>query len=254
MSAMTPHELTDAIRTHHRSLAGTLDGYAADMEASAASPDSAALIALLDRLTSFLANDLLPHARGEERTLYPALDPIIREQGSPTATMSIDHEYIGEYVRKIVEMAGALRAASADGRAELARQLDRQLIQLQGLFSAHLAKEERVYLPLVEQAISSEGQHALLAALHEEAESAMKPDGATEEAVLDVRTVSPARRHPVIFGRFDALTPGLSFILVNDHDPKPLYYQLVAEYQGQLVWEYLEQGPEAWRVRVGKAN
>ncbi len=35
MSEMTPHELSDAIRAHHRSLAGELDGYAADVEASA---------------------------------------------------------------------------------------------------------------------------------------------------------------------------------------------------------------------------
>src|SRR5512136_984019 len=99
MSVVNQHELTDAIRAHHRSLAETLDGYAADAEANAVSVDSAALARLLDRLTSFLTGDLLPHARGEEQSLYPALDPIIREHGSPTATMSIDHEYIGEYVR-----------------------------------------------------------------------------------------------------------------------------------------------------------
>lgn len=254
MSDMTPHELTDAIRTHHRSLAGTLDSYAANMEASAANPDNAALTDLLDRLTTFLANDLLPHAQGEERTLYPALDPVIRAHGSPTATMSVDHEYIGAYARKITEMAGALRKASADERAELTRQLDRQLLQLQGLFSVHLAKEERIYLPLVEQTVSSDEQHALLAALHEEAENALEPSGATESNELDVRVLAPAQRHPVIFGRFNALEPGSSFVLVNDHDPKPLYYQLVAEYLGQLVWEYLEQGPVVWRVRVGKAS
>ncbi len=84
--------------------------------------------------------------------------------------MSVDHEYIGDYVRKITETAPALRAASADERAGLARQLDRLILQLQGVFAIHLDKEERVYLPLVEQAISSGDQHALLAALHEEAE------------------------------------------------------------------------------------
>jgi uncharacterized protein (DUF2249 family) len=62
------------------------------------------------------------------------------------------------------------------------------------------------------------------------------------------------RRHEVIFERFDALTAGESFILINDHDPKPLRYQLVAEYPGELLWEYLEQGPEVWRVRMGKVS
>jgi uncharacterized protein (DUF2249 family) len=57
----------------------------------------------------------------------------------------------------------------------------------------------------------------------------------------------------VIFERFNVLPVGGSFVLVNDHDPKPLYYQLVAEYEGQLLWQYLEEGPEVWRVRLGRA-
>jgi uncharacterized protein (DUF2249 family) len=56
----------------------------------------------------------------------------------------------------------------------------------------------------------------------------------------------------MIFQRFVALPVGGSFILVNDHDPKPLYYQLNFEYSGQLGWDYLEQGPEVWRVRISR--
>jgi uncharacterized protein (DUF2249 family) len=70
---------------------------------------------------------------------------------------------------------------------------------------------------------------------------------------LDVRTIGPRERHPLIFATFDALESGGAFLLVNDHDPKPLYYQFSAERQGQFSWEYLEQGPETWRVRVGKS-
>lgn len=70
---------------------------------------------------------------------------------------------------------------------------------------------------------------------------------------LDVRTIAPRERHPLIFTTFDALESGEAFLLVNDHDPKPLYYQFSAERQGQFSWEYLEQGPETWRVRVGKS-
>jgi uncharacterized protein (DUF2249 family) len=69
---------------------------------------------------------------------------------------------------------------------------------------------------------------------------------------LDIRNVAPAKRHPIIFERFDRLQSGESFILVNDHEPKPLYYQFQAEYTGMFVWEYLESGPETWRVRIGR--
>jgi uncharacterized protein (DUF2249 family) len=74
----------------------------------------------------------------------------------------------------------------------------------------------------------------------------------TAEKVVDVRSVAPAQRHPLIFGTYEALAPGQSFILVNDHDPKPLYYQFQAERSGEFNWDYLEQGPETWRVRIGR--
>jgi uncharacterized protein (DUF2249 family) len=51
----------------------------------------------------------------------------------------------------------------------------------------------------------------------------------TEAKIVDVRTTAPAQRHPLIFSAFEALAPGESFVLVNDHDPKPLYYQLKFE-------------------------
>ncbi|MGW5686669.1 DUF2249 domain-containing protein [Nonomuraea sp. NPDC003754] len=45
---------------------------------------------------------------------------------------------------------------------------------------------------------------------------------------------------------------GTAFVLVNDHDPKPLYYQFAAEHPGAFTWEYLEAGPEVWKVRIGR--
>lgn len=74
----------------------------------------------------------------------------------------------------------------------------------------------------------------------------------TGEKTLDVRQTPPAQRHPMIFGTFEDLKPGESFVLVNDHDPKPLYYQFQAERTGEFTWDYLEQGPTVWRVRVAK--
>jgi uncharacterized protein (DUF2249 family) len=74
----------------------------------------------------------------------------------------------------------------------------------------------------------------------------------TDDRQLDVREIPHARRHTLIFETFDALEPGSGFELVNDHDPKPLYYQLAAEQAGTFSWDYLEQGPETWRVRIGR--
>lgn len=74
----------------------------------------------------------------------------------------------------------------------------------------------------------------------------------TPDRVVDVRTEIPRVRHELIFTTFDDLPAGTAFVLVNDHDPKPLYYQLAAEHPGEFSWDYLEEGPEVWRVRIGR--
>ncbi|HYI24820.1 MAG TPA: DUF2249 domain-containing protein [Thermomicrobiales bacterium] len=70
------------------------------------------------------------------------------------------------------------------------------------------------------------------------------------EVTVDVREIVPRERHPLIFSTFGNLAAGESMRLVNDHDPKPLYYQFMAEHTGQFEWEYLEEGPETWQVRI----
>lgn len=74
------------------------------------------------------------------------------------------------------------------------------------------------------------------------------------ETILDVRSIVPKERHNLIFKTFENLRPAEAFVLVNDHDPKPLYYQFQAEHQGQFSWDYLEQGPDVWRVRIGRTG
>jgi uncharacterized protein (DUF2249 family) len=69
---------------------------------------------------------------------------------------------------------------------------------------------------------------------------------------LDVTTIAPKDRHPLIFKTFDELKNGGDLILTNDHDPKPLYYSFLHERGGQFGWEYLEQGPAVWKVKIMK--
>ena len=64
----------------------------------------------------------------------------------------------------------------------------------------------------------------------------------------------PRERHPKIFGTWAELAPGECILLVNDHDPVPLYYQFAAEHAGSFRWEYLEQGPDVFRVRITRGD
>lgn len=72
----------------------------------------------------------------------------------------------------------------------------------------------------------------------------------SRETVIDVRMIAPRLRHPMIFSAFENLASGEAFIIVNDHDPRPLHYQFAAEYPGIFEWNYDACGPEVWQVRV----
>ena len=62
----------------------------------------------------------------------------------------------------------------------------------------------------------------------------------------------PREKHPTIFKTFDSLQPGEFMQLINDHDPKPLQYQFMMERAEQFTWEYLEEGPDTWKVAIAK--
>lgn len=72
------------------------------------------------------------------------------------------------------------------------------------------------------------------------------------ENILNVTLLEPRQKHPTIFVRFDELAEGESLTIHNDHDPKPLYYQLLGERGNIFTWEYLQEGPEWWKVKISK--
>jgi uncharacterized protein (DUF2249 family) len=74
----------------------------------------------------------------------------------------------------------------------------------------------------------------------------------TKPMQLDVRIIPPREKHPTIFATFDELPSGDSSVLVNDHDPFPLRFQFDATMAGQFEWEYVEEGPQVWRVLISR--
>jgi len=67
---------------------------------------------------------------------------------------------------------------------------------------------------------------------------------------LDVRPMPPREKHPTIFRTFDGLGSGRAMLIINDHDPRPLQHQFMAERSSTFDWEYEQRGPEVWRVRI----
>lgn len=194
------------------------------------------------------------HHWKEEQHLFPALARRgVPVEGGPIGVMLAEHEEGRRLLRLMAE--GSDREAAGAVKAYAA------------LLRAHIDKENGILFPLAEQVLSEAEQQGLADGF-DAIEQTMLGSGAHErlvaellrmeaaatggEIVVDVRPVAPRDRHPMIFQTFEGLGAGEAFVLVNDHDPKPLYYQFSAERAGQFSWEYLEQGPEVWRVRIGK--
>lgn len=67
---------------------------------------------------------------------------------------------------------------------------------------------------------------------------------------FDVRVIPCRQKHALIFARWTELPVGDFFVLINDHDPVPLYYQFAAQFPGAFNWEYLVAGPDEFQVKI----
>jgi iron-sulfur cluster repair protein YtfE (RIC family) len=159
-----PLRPTDPLRARHRDLVAKVDELRA-AAAGAGDLDRAAVLARVAGSIAFLDKGLLPHARAEEESLYPLVE---RTLGSPgcTATMRRDHV-------EIARMAEALRFLEARLRNNPTREtieaLRRLLYGLHAVVMLHFAKEEELYLPLLDRELPEEAAEDLVEGMRETA-------------------------------------------------------------------------------------
>ena len=241
-----------AVEQHHALLAGSLALRVERLVSAVVNQNDSAARLSRDGLVAWCREELLPHARAEEEALYP-LAQARPEGGLLVEAMLAEHGVILALVEEIAAAVEPVRAAAA-ARA------------LQALFDAHLATENDLVVPLlagapeVSLAEVLSGMHALLGAggaggAHAAADpgcgghscSCGEVDGPGFPE-LDARTVPHAIRHATIFGALDAVRPGGGLVLVAPHDPLPLLAQVEQRAPGVFEVDYLERGPEAWRL------
>lgn len=141
-AAQAAPDVAGLILHEHAGLFPHLDDLASLAAASTATPD-AQLRSRLTEVLKFLRDGLLPHAREEELSVYPAAERVIRAVGGATRTMSIDHRFVGEMVDELDQVA---RGSLSDSDRQ---RLQRILYGLDALLRVHFTKENEAYVPLL---------------------------------------------------------------------------------------------------------
>jgi hemerythrin-like domain-containing protein len=107
----------------------------------------------IDAINAFLTFHLLPHAQAEERALYPVVGKLMGASEA-TATMSRDHVEIGRLTEELRALRSRLNNASVDVSDEKA--LRCILYGLYAIVKVHFAKEEEIYLPILDTRLTPE--------------------------------------------------------------------------------------------------
>ena len=241
----------EAVENHHAQLSGALRSLVDRVTLAAGSSPTPG--EEREALAAFARTELLPHAAAEEETIY------LVAHADPAARLLVD-SMTAEHgvIRGLVEQLEAARTAidaAAYGRA------------LQVFFDSHLTKENDLVLPLLagnpEVSVAGllDGMHELLGAdaghHQEHGHASGEPAAAAcscghEHSAalpeLDARAVPHDIRHATIFGALSAVAVGGGMVLIAPHDPLPLLAQIEQREPGGFAVEYLERGPEAWRL------
>ncbi|WP_347309628.1 DUF2249 domain-containing protein [Defluviimonas sp. SAOS-178_SWC] len=76
----------------------------------------------------------------------------------------------------------------------------------------------------------------------------------TAPAVVDLRPMIPQERHATVFAALEALDPGATFVLINDHAPIPLLQRVEQTWPGRFTIDFLRDGPDVWQVAIIRSS
>ncbi|MFE9094207.1 hemerythrin domain-containing protein [Streptomyces sp. NPDC007264] len=147
--------VTEPLRAEHRELVPSIEALAAAAEAvGTASPDEQRKRA--DSSYAFLTTRLIPHAVAEDRVLYATVDSLLAGRGKTRATdtMRRDHAQVGTLTAELGRLRGRLDRAAPG--PDVREDLRRVLYSLHAIVALHFAKEEEVYLPLLDRELPPE--------------------------------------------------------------------------------------------------
>ncbi|OGO26273.1 MAG: hypothetical protein A2136_09450 [Chloroflexi bacterium RBG_16_54_11] len=160
--------ITQPLRDEHKELYPHIESLrtAGDVVSEELTPTAYASV---DEAYNFLTHHLIPHALAEDKALYPVVQKVMGAVKA-TATMSRDHVEVG----RLTEELGSLRIQTAPGtiNPDQVRSLRRVLYGLFTLVKVHFAKEEEIYLPLLDANLSVDEAKAMFEAMEAAAHEA----------------------------------------------------------------------------------
>ena len=116
----------------------------------------------IDDVYAFLTMHLIPHAQAEDTALYPMVGKVMGA-AQATATMSRDHVEVGRLTDELAVVRLEIMSSHRDDRQ--AKMLRRILYGLYALIKVHFAKEEEIYLPLLEARLTGDEARELFGAM-----------------------------------------------------------------------------------------
>lgn len=158
--------LTQPLREEHRELFPHVEQLRTLADTIGSAPVEAVRQGV-EEASTFLTHHLIPHAQAEERVLYPTVG---RLMGAPeaTATMSRDHQEIGRLIQELETLRPQLVKADVDE----AQALRRILYGLYAVVALHFAKEEEIYLPLLDARLTPQEAQQMFQNMEEAAQEA----------------------------------------------------------------------------------
>jgi iron-sulfur cluster repair protein YtfE (RIC family) len=160
--------LPQVVRDEHRELRARIES----LRTVADSIDTAAIESLREdvgQVYTFLIHQLIPHAQAEEQVLYPTVGRVLLAVEA-TETMSRDHLEVIRLTEELETLRLRLFYEPLNKSDEQA--LRRVLYGLYAIIKLHLAKEEEIYLPLLEARLQPEEADRLVEAMERTAAEA----------------------------------------------------------------------------------
>ncbi|MBM2825173.1 MAG: hypothetical protein HW402_837 [Dehalococcoidales bacterium] len=190
------------------------------------------------------------HHQREEEVLFPKLEQ--HDIAEPPAIMKMEHVEFRKKKKELYQLAQNARDYDFNEFKEKVTEAGKYLsLEL----ASHIFKEDNILYQMALQVLSPAEWEEVKKECDRVGYCCFTPEDQVREkevVALDLRPLPAFERHDRIFEMWDALAPGQTLRITNDHDPKPLHYQFEAEYKGLYEWEYEQKGPKDWVVKLKK--